>query len=374
MRIVLLLVALTRIAAADDATICKEKHEPKACYAAALEADDHGDLVLGAKLYLVACNGGVLAGCTNLGVDYLRGMGVAKDAAKGIALYKKACTMRSTPPRCANLGTIYQDGKSAPQDLKKANALYEKACANGSHLRRCAILAQNTDDGVGVAASTRSRPRSCSRGRAISAAPRRATAPPAATPPEPPGRATSSALRSSTGPAATARISTRARTSGQLYIDGNGVAKRMRSRPTICSSRPAITTPRSPASSSRTATRRAAASPSTSSAPRRCTPAHAISASRSAARCPGSTTSRAPAVPKDAMPHAEKLYEKACDHKDALGCGSLGSLYRRGATGVPADPAKARTFLQGQGCDGAKTGRLQGARAAEVVMVQQSSM
>jgi len=43
------------------------------------------------QLFEKACNGGVMIGCSNLGVGYENGVGVNKDYTKAAELYKKAC-------------------------------------------------------------------------------------------------------------------------------------------------------------------------------------------------------------------------------------------------------------------------------------------
>ena len=44
-----------------------------------------------AKLYRIACNGGEMNGCNNLGVMYVNGTGVVQDVQEAVRFYRTAC-------------------------------------------------------------------------------------------------------------------------------------------------------------------------------------------------------------------------------------------------------------------------------------------
>ncbi|AMY08357.1 Serine/threonine-protein kinase PrkC [Luteitalea pratensis] len=86
-----------------------------------------------------ACEAGNSAACTQLGVLYNRGAGVARDLTAAALYYDRGCSGGDLAG-CNNLGTIYQHGASGLQgDRSKAASLYERAC-NGGHLDGCANL------------------------------------------------------------------------------------------------------------------------------------------------------------------------------------------------------------------------------------------
>ena len=74
------------------------------------------------------------------------GDGVAKDLARGSALYKKGCDGGSAPG-CYNLGINYANGQGVPKDRTRAAALFKKACKLG-HKKACKdIQAMNAKKG-----------------------------------------------------------------------------------------------------------------------------------------------------------------------------------------------------------------------------------
>jgi hypothetical protein len=62
-----------------------------------------------------ACNGGYPMSCNDLGVMYVRGLGVAKDEAKATALYQQACAVHNEFA-CQNL----KDGTDRPGGVNRA--------------------------------------------------------------------------------------------------------------------------------------------------------------------------------------------------------------------------------------------------------------
>jgi len=71
-----------------------------------------------------------MKGCTNLGITYQNGEGVAKDFGKAAQLFQKACDNREMFG-CNNLGNIYYNGYGVAKDIYKAMELYQKACDGG---------------------------------------------------------------------------------------------------------------------------------------------------------------------------------------------------------------------------------------------------
>src|SRR5260370_26697464 len=61
------------------------------------------------------CEKGQLTSCTALGIDYLKGQGVAKDENKARGLLERACDGNDARA-CNNLGIIYASGLSVPKD------------------------------------------------------------------------------------------------------------------------------------------------------------------------------------------------------------------------------------------------------------------
>src|SRR5687768_2645433 len=77
-----------------------------------------------------ACESGQAADCVRVGLARLKGDGIAKNPADGMALLKKACDAGSGAG-CSYLGTRYQYGRGVPRDTAAADSLYERACNAG---------------------------------------------------------------------------------------------------------------------------------------------------------------------------------------------------------------------------------------------------
>lgn len=91
-----------------------------------------------------ACEGGVIAACTDAAV-------ATTDAARIRRVLEKGCA--SGPPRsalsCAVLGSRLVDGELGPKDVAKGTELFEKACAASASY--CLFLAERLVEGRGVA-------------------------------------------------------------------------------------------------------------------------------------------------------------------------------------------------------------------------------
>lgn len=101
-----------------------------------------------ARSYSEACDAGFGDGCNNLGSLYDKGIGVAKDYSRAVALYSKACGSGFTDG-CGNLGNMYADGHGVAQDVSRAVVLWTKACDAGG-AAGCANLGTIYAEGNGV--------------------------------------------------------------------------------------------------------------------------------------------------------------------------------------------------------------------------------
>jgi hypothetical protein len=100
-------------------------------YAFAEGKDVTRSYVKSAAFYASACNGGIAAACTNLGIQYDNGEGVARDLSKAAELYQKACD-GSDEQGCSNLGSDYWYGDGVAQDKAKGITLLKKGCDMGN--------------------------------------------------------------------------------------------------------------------------------------------------------------------------------------------------------------------------------------------------
>lgn len=73
---------------------------------------------------------------------FAQGLGVAKDEARAVALYTKACN-EGADSSCVYLGTLFERGSMVGKDEARAAALFTKACDGGNPLgcRRLGNLA-----------------------------------------------------------------------------------------------------------------------------------------------------------------------------------------------------------------------------------------
>ena len=94
-------------------------------------AHDSRDYSTAARYWQSACDGSELVDCTNLGIAYQAGEGVAIDNAKAVALFDKACA-GGIASGCYNLGVLYDNGRGVTIDTARAAVHYDKACAGGN--------------------------------------------------------------------------------------------------------------------------------------------------------------------------------------------------------------------------------------------------
>jgi TPR repeat protein len=144
--------ALARLHVAGVGAQC-DRGDWAACVASGLAVEDGvgvtKDAAKGVELYRKACDGGSMRGCSALGVMCANGTGVAKDETRAVELYRKACDgglMRG----CRNLGVMYANGTGVAKDEARAVELYREAC-DGSAMFGCDRLGYVYQNGKGVA-------------------------------------------------------------------------------------------------------------------------------------------------------------------------------------------------------------------------------
>jgi len=120
------------------------KKDPEGCYLLAVSFKE--DIIAS---YTTACDGGWAWACTNLGVQYAQGKGVAADPERARALAEKACKLEDSMA-CSNLGMYLMNGSGGPKDLPRAITLSRGAC-DADEGEACARLAQMYDEGNGTA-------------------------------------------------------------------------------------------------------------------------------------------------------------------------------------------------------------------------------
>ncbi len=95
-----------------------------------------------------ACDGGDVLGCHALGATYANGEGVPKDYARAAMLLRVACDGGS-PGGCAGLGVLFEKGAGVAKDEARAAALYRGAC-DGGNGAGCYGLGRMYDEGLGL--------------------------------------------------------------------------------------------------------------------------------------------------------------------------------------------------------------------------------
>jgi hypothetical protein len=111
-----------------------------------------GDVDRGRKMLEDLCAGGTdkaasASACSQLGHLYEIGHGVARDMAKAIELYRKACSFADA--QCVLLGDVYLRGNGVKASRSRAEELYKKACASGSADGCSALAAIDQDQSFG---------------------------------------------------------------------------------------------------------------------------------------------------------------------------------------------------------------------------------
>jgi TPR repeat protein len=104
---------------------CKRRRP--ACYALATLRGVENNHAKELSFLRRACDGNVLAACTDLGNLYKQGKGTTKSESKAIALYRRACD-RSYWPACSQLAYAYRYGRGVAKNERRAVGLYRRAC------------------------------------------------------------------------------------------------------------------------------------------------------------------------------------------------------------------------------------------------------
>lgn len=84
------------------------------------------------------CAGGKPDSCTQLGLLYAHGQGVAKDEKRAAKLYQRACDAGHAPG-CFHLGLMYEEGGRIAKDNRWTAQSFKKACDSG-HTEACSAL------------------------------------------------------------------------------------------------------------------------------------------------------------------------------------------------------------------------------------------
>ena len=86
------------------------------------------------------CEQGKFASCGVLGFIYVSGSGVAKDEARGAALFQRGCD-GGDAMGCVGLGHVYWNAHGVAKDEARAAALYQRGCDGGAAMG-CSSLAR----------------------------------------------------------------------------------------------------------------------------------------------------------------------------------------------------------------------------------------
>ncbi|PIE18032.1 MAG: hypothetical protein CSA65_06260 [Proteobacteria bacterium] len=103
------------------------KRQRGACYALATLRDVEKNYAKALALLRMACDGNVLAACTDLGNLYRQGKGTIKNERKALALFRRACDRRYWPA-CSRLAYAYRYGRGVTKSERWAVSLYHRAC------------------------------------------------------------------------------------------------------------------------------------------------------------------------------------------------------------------------------------------------------
>jgi TPR repeat protein len=112
------------------------------------------DHVRAVELYTLACDGGLSAGCDNLGWMFEHGFGVAaEDRGQAVALYEKACKREPRSKGCFDLGRMVARGDGTARDDERAVFLFSETCnemnVEATNNLGCDSLAEMLRDGRG---------------------------------------------------------------------------------------------------------------------------------------------------------------------------------------------------------------------------------
>lgn len=99
-----------------------------------------------AALFQRACDGGDEMGCFDVAESYRFGDGVAKNLKTAAGFYQRACDGKYAPA-CAELALLYIDGNGVSKDISKTALYADRACNGGAQIG-CALLGAVYAEGV----------------------------------------------------------------------------------------------------------------------------------------------------------------------------------------------------------------------------------
>ena len=98
--------------------------------------------------YRARCERSDVSGCSDLGAAYQRGIGVPRDAQRGVALFRRGCD-GGDAFGCLYLAASLENGEGVARDGPAAAKLKERTCEVGD-LFGCVQLGVSYQQGIGV--------------------------------------------------------------------------------------------------------------------------------------------------------------------------------------------------------------------------------
>ncbi|MEZ6000395.1 caspase family protein [Hyphomonas sp.] len=124
---------------------------PERAFTVAEEAFELGNFDEARKRYIEACDGGIAAGCTRLGILFEEGHGVDPDPVRARLLYQRSCDA-SDADACLRIGGLYRTGQGVREQHAKAKEYYAAACDLGDAggCKMLDLYKEKDPDGSGV--------------------------------------------------------------------------------------------------------------------------------------------------------------------------------------------------------------------------------
>lgn len=155
-----------------------QRGAPDACLWVGVSKVQQGDYVGAKKLFIDACDSGIVAACSQLAHAALYGRGEPKDFERALTLAKRACEQGNgagchlagivlyrrvnqdlaastayyaracaaeEPESCRDYGRALNEGRGVPVDVARARALWRKTCPSDDSA--CSLLADSLHDG-----------------------------------------------------------------------------------------------------------------------------------------------------------------------------------------------------------------------------------
>ena len=119
-----------------------------ACNQKAVDAHEAGDHIAAARMYALACEGGLARACENRGRLLEHGLGVGADPREAFRHYARACELGSVDA-CVSEGVLAQVGRGTKRDPARAARRFATACREDS-ARGCWCFADALERGLGV--------------------------------------------------------------------------------------------------------------------------------------------------------------------------------------------------------------------------------